>query len=421
MNTPTGSDVSRDISVGQPKTEHGRPSIHTQSSFSAALPSLAMQHDSPYTPSIYTQPGDTPLADSNRPCGPMSSKILLPARAKPGRKPIPEQHAVDRRRTQNRCAQRNFRDKRQQKLHESQVELEDRKVVYRDSVGELERQLHDMRHELREAQRQVRETNARESRAVAALDTLKQQYIQQQQQKLQSSLFRPITTAPGQASYPTLAINTSHSAPIGGYGSALNTPPEDTYPSETDFTTYRAFRPQQPQSGHSTRPTSSHSSGEPMDFTRGISSGDHCGFCTDDQNCACRNDDPAQNVAAASTAFQPGNCEACRLDPARAEACRDLARGASFDPTLDSGVRNSSSTLPAPMRVSCAALVDDFRQYGERATSLTEVLGAPINAYPVKTGGYEIEHYEAAQVLQNLSRRITVVSGADGRGQGMGG
>ncbi|KAI7041090.1 hypothetical protein KC366_g5458, partial [Hortaea werneckii] len=55
--------------------------------------------------------------------GPMSSNWTPPPRPRPGRKPIPQEDAADRRRLQNRIAQRNFRDKRQQKLYETQQEL----------------------------------------------------------------------------------------------------------------------------------------------------------------------------------------------------------------------------------------------------------------------------------------------------------
>lgn len=49
--------------------------------------------------------------------GPMSRPVMVPDRPKPGRKPIAnEENTADRRRAQNRNAQRNFRDKRQQRV-----------------------------------------------------------------------------------------------------------------------------------------------------------------------------------------------------------------------------------------------------------------------------------------------------------------
>ena len=62
--------------------------------------------------------------------GPMSADVVLRERARPGRKPMTQDDTGDRRRKQNREAQRAFRDKRQQKLADTQQELEERKQEY---------------------------------------------------------------------------------------------------------------------------------------------------------------------------------------------------------------------------------------------------------------------------------------------------
>ncbi|TKA78722.1 hypothetical protein B0A55_04532 [Friedmanniomyces simplex] len=85
-----------------------------------------------------------------RASGPMSSSVVIPNRPKPGRKPIAQEDAADRRRIQNRMAQRSFRDKRQQKLADTQLELEERKREYEKKVNELERNLDAERREKQE-------------------------------------------------------------------------------------------------------------------------------------------------------------------------------------------------------------------------------------------------------------------------------
>lgn len=55
--------------------------------------------------------------------GPASRKYDIPARPKPGRKPI-ETEQGSKRKLQNRMAQRNFRDRRAVKQHEMEVKME---------------------------------------------------------------------------------------------------------------------------------------------------------------------------------------------------------------------------------------------------------------------------------------------------------
>ena len=84
-------------------------------------------------------------------------------------------------------------------------------------------------------------------------------------------------------------------------------------------------------------------------------------------------------------------------------------------------------------------MVDRFAQFHARTSSVGELLSGAggagegnggegnagsgrrlLRAWPAPIGGiggYEIEEQEAAEVLQNLSRRNTVVGGSD-RGQG---
>ncbi|KAI7132692.1 hypothetical protein KC324_g16872, partial [Hortaea werneckii] len=110
--TPTESNDHAPLQQHQQHQQSERPS--TASNARVPLP--------PQGSSGSSSAGGAAPASS----GPMSSNWTPPPRPRPGRKPIPQEDAADRRRLQNRIAQRNFRDKRQQKLYETQQELEER-------------------------------------------------------------------------------------------------------------------------------------------------------------------------------------------------------------------------------------------------------------------------------------------------------
>ncbi len=93
--------------------------------------------------------------------GPMSKAVNLKPRAKPGRKPMEHDDATDRRRTQNRDAQRVFRDKRQKKCELLQAEIDTERKARQDDEAEHRRQMHQLqeRHQAEVAQLQDRITN----------------------------------------------------------------------------------------------------------------------------------------------------------------------------------------------------------------------------------------------------------------------
>ncbi|TKA29500.1 hypothetical protein B0A50_03513 [Salinomyces thailandicus] len=368
-----------------------------------------------------------PLPSSS---GPMSSSWTPAPRPRPGRKPIPQEDAADRRRLQNRIAQRNFRDKRQQKLYETQQELEERKHEYQEHISTLQRQLEELRQEKRHSVDSLtRRLNDAEKRAQAA-EKEKQQLQQMYTNRVPASY--PVNAG---ANYNPdgLAINTTR-LPTGYGGASVPTPPEDNSFGEIDFTYH--FRPTNSQSQHpnALRPAISNDSASsiPMDYAHGgngMDIEDRCGFCTDDQNCACRNEQEQlakqrANEMAHVVAPVPGSCSACLQDPVRAQACRDLATGARFqEPSSTAngsrlyenfGERGSvsGSMGPPPRRTSCSTMVERFNESNQRTASITSLLnhGQPMQAYPSASGGYEFEEHEAAEVLSNLSRRNTIVS-----------
>lgn len=112
-----------------------------------------------------------PLKTQNQPKanGPLSRPIELPPRKKPGRKPLPEEDAGDRRRMQNRQAQRNFRDKRSQRLHDTQQELTIRKADYEEHLAEHARELDELQQECNASKKTIGDLTQRAHAAETAL------------------------------------------------------------------------------------------------------------------------------------------------------------------------------------------------------------------------------------------------------------
>lgn len=347
--------------------------------------------------------------------GPMSSNVIVRARPKPGRKPIPQEDAADRRRLQNRIAQRNFRDKRQQKLLEATEELQNKRTEYEGSISDLQRQLEaqkqdfqrQMESQRQEFQRQIQsnrqviddlrhENQVLQERLVAAEERAVQAESQSKLLRTQQWSLSSRRQAPhGLHSFRPAPLSTTANHPPSGEP----TPPSDGY--EVDFTNYG--RATQHYGLHHTASNESNR----MDYSMGQDE-DRCGFCTDDSNCTCRQ--KAEPIAPNNEG--PGNCDACRADPQKAQACRDMAAetqrsaapGASSQPSEPLTAGGVSTTMPPP-RMSCSAMIDHFTRYGERPSTISTLFGGRMNTHPSAAGGYEFEETEAAEVLSNLARR----------------
>ncbi|KAF2170756.1 hypothetical protein M409DRAFT_51018 [Zasmidium cellare ATCC 36951] len=359
-------------------------------------------------PSISSPEDSTPGSDQAmvvQQSGPMSTSVTVPSRPRPGRKPIPQEDAADRRRLQNRIAQRNFRDKRQQKLQEALVELEDKKKQYQAEIADMNRRMEESRRSTRELEQRlnaqiqslVKQAESAEQRALRAekrnqeLEKQLQASKTQQQQLPSIANFRPAQPATTQT---------------GNHMKDLSTPPTSENGMEVDFTNFG--RPT--GSGYGLHQTMTNDSNQ-MDYQ----TGDHCGFCTDLQNCACAQEKAEAAAEKPVPVSLPGSCDQCRADPVRAQACRDMAASTQISarpPTTDdaamTGVTTTTS-MPPPPRRTCASMVDSFNKFGERTSSIASLFGGGrLNTYPAPNGGgYEFEETEAAQVLSNLHRRST--------------
>ncbi|EMC94141.1 hypothetical protein BAUCODRAFT_26337 [Baudoinia panamericana UAMH 10762] len=167
--------------IGLPRSQHFSALQHHN------LPQVDIQHAQPAAPTTQRVP-ISPVSTS----GPMSRVVNVPERPKPGRRPIEEtqETAQDRRRHQNRKAQRLFRDKRQQKLHETQLELEERKREYQTKVCEWETEKHEL----------VKETNKLKSELEATRIKLRQAEARLLNGGKQTDMLVPSPTSMGSGS-----------------------------------------------------------------------------------------------------------------------------------------------------------------------------------------------------------------------------
>ncbi|WPB06399.1 uncharacterized protein RHO25_011056 [Cercospora beticola] len=342
-----------------------------------------------------TQSGDAGMTAQRS--GPMSTDITIPARPRPGRKPLGQENAADRRRVQNRVAQRNFRDKRAQKNQQledqirelsaagQQREAENRNTIahLRTLNAEKDRALADLKAEVAALRTEITEKDKR----IADLDSNLKARVSVEQ----------VRSQPGQT-----ALHEPSTGP---------TPPSSEY--EIDFTTYGRST----SSAYAIRDVLNENND--VEFT--IDNEDPCGFCTDEQNCACKQEQQRQRSKPVpmepKVTTMPGSCDMCRSDPERARACREMAAATrpasgetprSFANQPSISTLSSSTSMPPP-RMSCSAMLDQFNKYGQRTSTIRDLFGGrPLNAYPRESGGgFDLEEKQAAEVLSTLARRST--------------
>ena len=351
------------------------------------------------------------------PSGPLSVTVNIPPRPKPGRKPVKDENHADKRRQQNRQAQRNFRDKRSQQLAEAKEELARERAEHLKAQGEFQNKIQALRDE------------------IAALEASNAS-LQASLQARDDQISRLAQTGVRDSAVDVTTAFATHSS------DSYTTPPHseeaDYQELETDWTAKFA-RP---------KPMAEESLSGPMDVDGG------CGFCSDDSNCvckaalkpagcglcsdgdgcACKSPEVRSTRSVPVTRrkvpkMQPGSCDACQADPKRAQACRDLAsqtavgpfRPATLyeqpDPSKVTALPPSSSMLsPAERRITCSSFIDQINQRHAQRSNLppiSEILAGPqpIHRYPAVSGtGYELPEKEAAEALSNLYRRDTMQS-----------
>ena len=250
--------------------------------------------------------GNAPPTQSPVHNGPMSSAVVVPPRPRPGRKPIPHIDASDRRRTQNRLAQRNFRDKRQQKLADIQVELAETKERHRKEMNDKEFQLDQANKDNQALRRRVEAAEARAKDFESQLFGNPYHHHQQQPQppRLQQPHIMPLrpqgTTAVAAAPAPlTMSDNGASLPPISSLSQFLPTganqprssitatmsPSVPTPPEEQEIDFTRTWRPLGPAAA---LPAAAAAAPPRPAFGGSMRDDDKCGFCTDDGYCACK-------------------------------------------------------------------------------------------------------------------------------------
>ncbi|KAF2716538.1 hypothetical protein K431DRAFT_289320 [Polychaeton citri CBS 116435] len=354
-------------------------------------------------------PASVISANQPAPSGPMSSSIQLPARPRPGRKPIPTEDAADRRRLQNRLAQRNFRDKRQQRVNDLRIELEDKKKDYEGTIADYERRHDSSKREIAELKRENAELRK-------LLEDVKSEVKEiQASRNIASAQPRDSFNSHPPSGNLTLALPTPiprNPGPMASYGHSL-TPPEDNA-FEMDFT-YAFPKPSQ------AKQLKTSSSNENMLWNEVTNDG--CGFCnTRSTFCACKESQaqPQQQQqqnssggGGCSTGGLPGSCDKCRSDPVFARKCQELrSTVVNFRPAAPEDMRmydgqEAPTTAPQGQQrgMSCFEMITQLEPMASNKMSISELFGGQhIDARPSVSGqGYSLDDQQAAQALQRLS------------------
>ncbi|KAH0171201.1 hypothetical protein KCU67_g2295, partial [Aureobasidium melanogenum] len=280
-----------------------------------------------------------PRNDSAVNNGPLSRDVVLKPRPKPGRKPMADQNdSSDKRKTQNRMAQRNFRDRRAQKCNDLEIENAQLKANHESDRSAWIEQLRQRDAENARLSAQLADGNAKSAQIDLENRQLKDR-IAEMQRELDAAKAHH-ANAHAHPSHPQRSVASNLVSSVH----QILTPPSDNDPHdeyEVDFTNIYASR-------------------KPSAFTSGLGTDEHCGFCSDVENCICRQQEELNNkslpslppidssraitqpklssdistpsfLEARTEASGPGTCDMCLADPEKARQCRELAEVAFKD------------------------------------------------------------------------------------------
>lgn len=418
--TPTG--------LGQPGQTHsvsGGSGRHDSNSSSSS--------PSEHTVAINAQPQPSQpaaLAPTAN-LGPCSRQTQMPPRPKPGRKPLPQEDAQDRRRVQNRMAQRNFRDKRAQKV--SELQQDNQRI--RDEADQAHKFLTNSLENQRERSTKLALENEKlkaelQAAIKRAEDAERKLQMTNHSNEVVKSLGFPNATLQNIGTGTSLPPMISNwNGPVAEHArassGAVATPAVDNNNNnnnnwaeyETDMTSTWNSRKttnavQNNQVQNNDNDTQWLSSSMDIDGEK-----DQCGFCTDEGNCACMQSQkqPPQPQPQPQTQprILPGGCDACIRDPARAAACKAMADQAEFSQRPTQNTSNidqrTDSMAPTSGMMSCSSAID---RLGPNMPSIGELFPGKFHAYPGSSGqGFDLAEQEVAQVLQSMRRNTA--TGAD--------
>lgn len=277
-------------------------------------------------------------------------------------------NADDRRKLQNREAQRCFRDRRQQKLQECEKELSDLRDEKNESAKAFQHQIHDLQRRHAEDQQAInslKERNAFLERQNATLEEKLRRLEQQSSEAQQPSETEQHSSLPSPSSL------------------------EDEMDYATDFTSQFAR----------SKNTSS------LYGTAG-----HCGFCDSETACACKMaatavatpiEPPVQRND--PTITLPGGCDRCLNDPEQAARCRGLAKYAHFNAGSSrdaSSAASGSSSTGNGKAIDCSTFLTRIgdKQLPQLQSVMRNIHPRP---YSQSTGTYTGSHLPAMELDEN--------------------
>jgi len=277
-------------------------------------------------------------------------------------------NADDRRKLQNREAQRCFRDRRQQKLQECEKELSDLRNQKNESTKAFQNQILDLQRRQAEDRQTINSLSERNAFLERQHASLEEKLRQLEQKSLED---KEPTKTEQHSSLPS--------------PSSL----EDDMDYATDFTLQFA----------KSKNTSS------LYGTAG-----HCGFCDDTTACACK------MAAAAATPIEPpvqrndptitlpGGCDRCLNDPEQAARCRGLAKYAHFNAgssrDVSSVTAGSSPSTGNGKAIDCSTFLTKIgdKQLPQLQSVMRNIHPRP---YSQVTGTYTGTHLPAMELDEN--------------------
>ena len=321
-----------------------------------------------------------------------------------------QDHASDRRKTQNRQAQRNFRDKRAQKVEDLardndtlRTEMKEQQQAHANALHSLQERINKLLEDnksLKDGNKSLNDRNAALEREVMQLRELHSRPVSERM-GFPNSLVQTVGTS---MALPPIsnAVNT------GMHHGRVNQAPDPYAEHEIDITAQWSngtFN-----KGHSTNNNNNHvdwtgsnmDSNMDMDDDKAI--GEGCGFCNDSGPCPCREHESRKP----KPTLAPGGCDACIADPERAARCKALAERAEVSQrpdqftTANGGTQIRTDSVAQPTEyVSCSSLFD---RANPRIPSIAELFPGGFHAYPSQNSaaGFDVNEREVAHVLQSL-------------------
>ncbi|KAF2754676.1 hypothetical protein EJ05DRAFT_129596 [Pseudovirgaria hyperparasitica] len=337
------------------------------------------------------------------PSGPLGATYKIPPRPKPGRKPATDEPQT-KRKAQNREAQRNFRQRKAQRLTELEGEREQKDREHQEETEHLQSQIESLNQELallteneQNAQRQLQEALANLRRAEDERDHYRSLYESSNTPSLRAGYRNEVSTpgslAGASASSPAFGLTpvTNSAMSVDNRSKSILSGCDDCEPERGNCACINAFAdpvnleaPLSPMSDVKMKDVDERSNYDDreIDFTTQQAgqdkrpsvafiteqSMDGCGFCTDESNCVCaaeakisieqttrtlppmRTRPPRAQMSSADSTQQrraPGTCPDCQKNPRQQEWCKSVSRDAQSPASSHTIQSPSQATNPA--------------------------------------------------------------------------